>query len=178
MNQILPPSARIPLFYAKGNYFSYKGPGLSRVSHLLYPCPDTTSPLAGLGTHLTLNLAGEVRFGPDIEWIPASLDSEGEDEQDFWTKHLVPHEERLEGVLEAVQNYLPGVRAEGFSPDCEPFLPSPGNGADETDVGIRPKLSNRGEPTRDFVIEESRPGFISLLGIESPGTHTLTVYPG
>lgn len=125
-NQILPPSSRIPLFFARGSYFTYRGPGLSHVSHLLYPCPDLSGSLAGLGTHLTLNLADEIRFGPDVEWIKAPIDEQGEDESDFWGRELVPKEERLEGVFEAVRKYLPGVSKDGFETDCSSSIfPSP-----------------------------------------------------
>lgn len=124
-NQILPPSSRVPLYFAKGSYFTYRGPGLTNVSHLLYPCPDHTGgSLAGLGTHLTFNLAGEICFGPDVEWIQAPFcEVQGgvEDVSDFWERELVPRRERLEGVYEAVRRYLPGVEKDGFETDCSSF---------------------------------------------------------
>lgn len=135
-NQILSAPERRTLYFAKGTYFSCKsflaphaprltpapdrGPGISSVQHLLYPCPDPSS-LAGLGTHLTMNLANEIRFGPDIEWLKAPpLD--GEEEMDFWVRELGASEERMGAAVREVQKYLPGVRAEGFAPDCTSYL--------------------------------------------------------
>lgn len=65
-----------------------------------------------------MNLANEIRFGPDVEWLkaPEALD---ENDPDFWTAMLQPSEERLDQVLEAVQRYLPGVEKSGFSADCK-----------------------------------------------------------
>lgn len=93
-----------------------RGPGISSVKHLLYPCPDPSS-LAGLGTHLTMNLSNEIRFGPDIEWLEAPL-LDGEEEMDFWARELGASEERMGDAVAEVQKYLPGVRASGFAPDC------------------------------------------------------------
>lgn len=107
-----------------------------------------------------MNLSNEIRFGPDVEWLnPPTTDDptseeEGEDLPDFWTKHLSPSTESLQRAIESVQTFLPRVDPSGFSPDYS---------------GIRPKLSNKDETSRDFEIREIRPGFVSLLGIESPG---------
>lgn len=156
-NQINPNSKQ--LYYAKGSYYSCtsfpfsspsvcpaltlfslshlidRGPGTSSISHLLYPCPDPTS-LAGLGTHLTLSLSKEIRFGPDVEWLPAPLldveDGNGgmckEEEADFWMRHLAVEEgqdgERRKEFVRSVRDWLPGVSEDGFSPDCT-YLLSP-----------------------------------------------------
>ncbi|GAA5978133.1 hypothetical protein JCM5350_007407 [Sporobolomyces pararoseus] len=160
LNQILPEDQQMRLHFAKGSYFSYRGPGVSHVKHLLYPCPEENASLSGLGTHLTMNLSNEIRFGPDVEWLnPPTTDDptseeEGEDLPDFWTKHLSPSTESLQRAIESVQTFLPRVDPLGFSADYS---------------GIRPKLSNKDETSRDFEIGEIRPGFVSLLGIESPG---------
>ena len=77
LNSLLPIDQRIPMYYARGNYAAYKGSGTSRVSRLLYPSPFPNSASTGghahafqsLGTHLTLDLEGNVRFGPDLQWI-------------------------------------------------------------------------------------------------------------
>lgn len=127
VNQIRGQEARTPLYYAAGNYFTYRGPGTQHVTRLLYPSPDSSS-FAGLGTHLTLNLEGEVRFGPDLEWLEAPLqatsdEGEAEDEMDFWERHLSAKDTQMGAAIEAVQRYLPNVQASGFSPDCELFLP-------------------------------------------------------
>lgn len=96
--------------------------------HLLYPCPDPST-LAGLGTHLTFDLDGNIRFGPDVEWLETPIGDDGADQADFWERHLAVDDCRLGMAVEAVRKYLPGVEAEGFAPDCEYFLspaPSPG----------------------------------------------------
>ncbi|KIJ70456.1 hypothetical protein HYDPIDRAFT_23559 [Hydnomerulius pinastri MD-312] len=165
LNTLLPESARIPMYFGRGSYAAYSGPGISNVSHLLYPCPETgpnKHAFQSLGTHLTLDLQGKVRFGPDLEWIsPPSnaLDFDCDEENvDFWTKHLVPSDSRLEEMYRAVTHYLPGVTFEGFRPDY---------------VGIRPKLVISG--FQDFVVRKdyadgSDSGLmVSLMGIESPG---------
>ncbi|TFK73036.1 FAD dependent oxidoreductase [Pluteus cervinus] len=166
LNSILPPENRIPMYYARGSYASYHGPGTSQVSHLIYPCPHTgpnAHAFQSLGTHLTLDLNGKIRFGPDIEWLSAPSGSEGtqEDSSDFWTDHLVPDESRLKEMHRAVTEYLPGVQLEGLQPDY---------------VGMRPKLVPPSGGFQDFVfhsdyadsLNKSGP-IISLLGIESPG---------
>ncbi|GAA6028181.1 hypothetical protein JCM8097_006901 [Rhodosporidiobolus ruineniae] len=153
LNQILPEQERLQLHFAKGSYFSYRGPGVENVRHLLYPSPEENVSLSGLGTHLTLDLNGEVRFGPDVEWLdPPMVD--GEDIPDFWESKLAVTEERMGLAIEEVKKYLPGVKADGFAPDYS---------------GIRPKLSKKGETAVDFSITHPAPGFYSLQGIESPG---------
>jgi L-2-hydroxyglutarate oxidase LhgO len=160
VNSLLPEAKRIPLFYARGSYAKYSGPGITGVSHLIYPCPDTEGHgFQSLGTHLTLDFQGKVRFGPDLQWI-SPVDGEG---PDFWTRHLVPDDSRLEEMHRAASRYLPGVRLEGFQPDY---------------VGIRPKLVGPQGGFQDFVFRTDYPDadresqgrpLISLLGIESPG---------
>ncbi|GAA5895986.1 hypothetical protein JCM6882_005580 [Rhodosporidiobolus microsporus] len=153
LNQILPEDQRLRLWHCKGSYFSYRGPGVKNVRHLLYPCPEENVSLSGLGTHLTLNMDNEVRFGPDVEWLDPPMES-GEDVPDFWESKLAVSEERMELAINEVKKFLPGVKAEGFAPDYS---------------GIRPKLSKRGETSVDFSITHPAPGFVSLQGIESPG---------
>ncbi|KAK6346865.1 hypothetical protein TWF696_006970 [Orbilia brochopaga] len=139
-NMVLPPSRHVTPYYAKGNYFSYSASS-PRVSRLIYPCP--VEGLGGLGTHLTLDLAGRMRFGPDVEWVHGPDD-------------LVARDDRLEQAVEAVAIYLPGVKREALTADY---------------CGIRPKLKPKGGIFQDFVVrqEQGFPGFINLLGIESPG---------
>ena len=121
LNHIFPPTERTQLYYAAGNYFSYSGPGCSNVQRLLYPSPDSSA-YAGLGTHLTLNLAGEIRFGPDVDWLEAPMhrvDEIMEDEMDFWEHHLAAKDTRLAEAIKEVKKYLPNVDAAGFTPDCK-----------------------------------------------------------
>jgi len=168
LNSLLPETSRIPMYYARGSYASYHGPGISRISRLIYPCPKTGKTSYGfqsLGTHLTLDLQGRVRFGPDIEWISPLNHPQGETNVDFWEKHLVPDESRLTELHKAATDYLPAVLLQGMQPDY---------------VGIRPKLVGPQDGFKDFVIRtdylsdfgsgsERRGPMISLLGIESPG---------
>ena len=169
LNAILPETERMPMYYAKGSYASYSGPGIGKVSHLIYPCPETgqdAHAFHSLGTHLTLDLNGKIRFGPDIEWISPPSNDNSED-ADFWQKHLIPDESRLEEMHKAVTRYLPGVVLKGMQPDYS---------------GMRPKLVPPQGGFQDFILRtdystdrseasSSNEGgaMISLLGIESPG---------
>ncbi|KAM5348087.1 hypothetical protein ACJ41O_007911 [Fusarium nematophilum] len=140
-NMIVPPAEQKQLHYAKGNYFSYSA-SHPRISRLIYPAPEPGA--AGLGTHLTLDLAGRVRFGPDVEWV---------DRPD----ELAVNAARLSQAVVEIQKYLPGVDAKDLVADY---------------AGIRPKLAGRGaQGFLDFVIrkEEGYEGWVNLLGIESPG---------
>jgi L-2-hydroxyglutarate oxidase LhgO len=124
--------------YAKGNYFNLIG--RAPFSRLIYPAPHTH----GLGVHLTLDLAGQARFGPDVEWVDAI-------EYDVDPK-------RANGFDAAIRRYWPGL------PDNALF---PGYS------GIRPKISGPNDPAPDFRIDgpeiHSVKGLVNLFGIESPG---------
>lgn len=144
-NMILPPSRHQTAYYAKGNYFSYS-PSIPHTRHLIYPAPEPGH--GGLGTHLTLDLAGRIRFGPDVEWVDSPTD-------------LAVNVTRLPEVLKEIKKYLPDVQEDAVVPDY---------------AGIRPKLGRQGAVASgkgflDFVIrkEEGVHGFVNLLGIESPG---------
>jgi 2-hydroxyglutarate dehydrogenase len=144
-NMILPPSRHQTAYYAKGNYFSYS-PSVPHTRHLIYPAPELG--LGGLGTHLTLDLAGRIRFGPDVEWVDSPTD-------------LAVNAARLPEALKEIKKYLPDVQEGAVVPDY---------------AGIRPKLGKQGAVASgkgfvDFVIrrEEGVHGFVNLLGIESPG---------
>lgn len=146
-NSILPPSRHFTPYYAKGSYYSYTA-RKPRPKTLVYPAP--TSGAAGLGTHLTMDMTGAIRFGPDVEWVDDPRD-------------LSVNESRLPAALDEIATYLPGIQREKVQLDYS---------------GIRPKLGKRGAVWRgngegflDFVIrrEEGYEGFVNLLGIESPG---------
>lgn len=133
------PSARIPpLVLAKGNYFSYADrPAFSR---LIYPTPVD----GGLGVHVTLDLAGRMRFGPDVEWI----ETENYD--------------------------VDPARAASFYARIRTYWPALADGTLVADyAGIRPKLTGPGQPPVDFMIEgpadHGMAGLVNLFGIESPG---------
>ena len=124
--------------FAKGNYFVYRGKHPFR--HLVYPVPEP----GGLGVHVTLDLQGQARFGPDVQWIDApdySVD-----------------ESRKDRFFNAIQTYWPDVNSDRLVPGY---------------VGVRPKLIRPGDPPGDFMIQgpdlHGIPGLVNLYGIESPG---------
>lgn len=128
--------------FVKGSYFRVHRRGL--VSHLVYPVPPRG--LAGLGVHVTLELDGGIRLGPDVEPLAGrALDYRVD-------------EARRGAFFAAASAYLRDLREDDLAPD---------------QAGIRPKLTLPGEPARDFVIAEESarglPGWVNLLGIESPG---------
>jgi L-2-hydroxyglutarate oxidase LhgO len=131
----------VSIYYAKGSYFSLGGRTPFR--RLVYPAPEP----GGLGVHLTLDMAGQARFGPDVEWVASpEFDVSPERSQRFYA---------------AVRSYWPALPNGALVPAY---------------AGIRPKLTPPGAPPVDFLIrgggERSRPGahpLIDLLGMESPG---------
>jgi L-2-hydroxyglutarate oxidase LhgO len=133
------PQERVPpLILAKGNYFGCLGkPAFSR---LIYPAPVD----GGLGTHVTLDLNGRMRFGPDVEWI------------DREAYEVDP--QRAESFYASIRRYWPGLPEGALVPDY---------------AGIRPKLTGPGEKAADFMIdgpaEHGIAGLVQLFGIESPG---------
>jgi L-2-hydroxyglutarate oxidase LhgO len=133
------PADRIPpLYYAKGNYFSLSG--RSPFSRLIYPMPEA----AGLGVHLTLDLAGQARFGPDVEWIDQP--------------HYDVDARRGDAFYAAIRTYWPKLRDGALQPAY---------------AGVRPKIQAPGTPALDFRIDgpevHGLPGQVHLYGIESPG---------
>lgn len=147
-NRILPPSRHLTPYYAKGSYYSYSAP-TPRPQTLLYPAP--TPGAAGLGTHLTLDLTGAIRFGPDVEWVDSPHD-------------LSVAEARLPAVLDAIAEYLPGINREKVQPDYAGIRPKLGKGAAAV-------ARTKGNGFQDFIVrkEDGFEGFVNLLGIESPG---------
>jgi L-2-hydroxyglutarate oxidase LhgO len=133
------PAAALPWAYlCKGSYFTLGRRAPFR--HLVYPAPEQ----AGLGIHLTLDLAGQPRFGPDVEWV---------DREDYRVDPA-----RAPAFAAAVARYWPEVPADALQPGY---------------AGIRPKLVGPGEPPADFLVQGPRehgiPGLVNLFGIESPG---------
>lgn len=133
------------MYYAKGNYFSYSA-ALPKPKRLIYPAPEPGH--GGLGTHLTLDLSGRVRFGPDVEWVESPDD-------------MTASASRLHEAVEEIRKYLPGIRVDALAPDY---------------AGIRPKLARTGAVASgkgflDFVVKrlEGAEGWIDCMGIESPG---------
>ncbi|MEI4484601.1 NAD(P)/FAD-dependent oxidoreductase [Frigidibacter sp. MR17.14] len=133
------PSAEVPrMHYARGSYFTTSA--RHSFSRLIYPVPEP----GGLGVHLTLDLGGGARFGPDVEWI------------------------------EGVDYTLSEARAGHFEAEISRYWPGlPRGSLSVSYCGVRPKLSGPGAPAADFVIrgpaEHGVPGLVNLFGIESPG---------
>ena len=127
-----------PAFMAKGSYYSLQGRAPFR--RLVYPVPEP----GGLGVHLTLDLGGQARFGPDVEWVTA---------EDY---DVDPR--RADGFYAAIRRYWPGL---------------PDGALTAGYAGIRPKITGPGEPAADFRIDgpasHGRGGLVQLFGIESPG---------
>lgn len=130
------------LKYCKGVYFRVRSSKAKMVSRLIYPVP--TENHTGLGVHATLDLAGQMRLGPDAEYVS---------EIDYTVEAS-----KQKNFHEGVAGFLPFIEFDDLSPDT---------------AGVRPKLQGPGEPVKDFVIkneaEEDLPGLINLVGIESPG---------
>lgn len=133
------PEAKVPqAYYAKGNYFTLAG--RSPFSRLIYPVPVP----GGLGTHLTIDLGDQARFGPDVEWVD-SID-------------YAVDPKRGDSFYAAIRRYWPDLPDGALSPGYS---------------GIRPKIVPPGAPAQDFVVQgpgvHGVPGLVNMFGIESPG---------
>jgi L-2-hydroxyglutarate oxidase LhgO len=133
------PRSHIPeAWYAKGTYFEVTG--RTPFKRLIYPVPEP----GGLGIHLTLDLAGKARFGPDVEWV---------DQIDY---HVDP--QRAAKFYPAIRQYWPELADGQLQPGY---------------AGVRPKISGPGQPAADFCVSgpalHGVPGVVNLFGIESPG---------
>ena len=126
-------------YYAKGHYFSLAG--RAPFERLVYPVPEA----AGLGVHLTLDLGGQARFGPDVEWVDSPTD-------------LAVDPRRSEAFYAEIRRYWPALQDGALQPAY---------------AGIRPKIAPPGAPAADFVVQgpvqHGVPGLVHLFGIESPG---------
>jgi L-2-hydroxyglutarate oxidase LhgO len=136
----LAPETIPPRHLAKGSYFTMSGaPPFSR---LIYPAPEEK--FASLGLHATVDLAGQVRFGPDIQWV---------ERIDY---HVDPSRAAL--FYDTIRRYYPGLKDGALQPGY---------------AGVRPKLQAPGQPPQDFMIQgpaaHGVPGLVNLYGIESPG---------
>jgi len=133
-------AAHVPqAYYAKGSYFTLSGK--APFSRLIYPVPEA----AGLGVHLTLDLGGQAKFGPDVQWVDSPDD-------------LLVDPARGDAFYAEVRKYWPALRDGALAPGY---------------AGIRPKIHGAGVPAADFVIQgpavHGVPGLVNLFGIESPG---------
>lgn len=130
-------------YFAKGNYFSLSGK--SPFTHLIYPIPEP----GGLGVHLTLDMGGQAKFGPDVEWLEIDL----EEQIDYTV-----NPKRGESFYEAVRRYWPGLKDNSLQPDYS---------------GVRAKIVPPNAPAGDFCFngpqDHGLQGLYNLYGFESPG---------
>jgi L-2-hydroxyglutarate oxidase LhgO len=130
-------------YFAKGNYFSLSGK--SPFSRLIYPIPEP----GGLGVHLTLDMGGQAKFGPDVEW----LDIDIEERIDYTV-----NPKRAEGFYAAIRRYWPGLQDSSLQPDYS---------------GVRAKIVPPNTPAGDFLFDgygnHGLHGLHNLYGFESPG---------
>ena len=130
-------------YFAKGNYFSLSGK--SPFKHLIYPIPEP----GGLGVHLTLDMGGQAKFGPDVEW----LEIDEENQIDYTV-----NPKRGDGFYAAVRKYWPGLKDNALQPDYS---------------GVRAKIVPPNTPAGDFCFntpnEHGLEGLFNLYGFESPG---------
>ena len=134
----IPPETIPCAYFCKGSYYSLAA--RAPFQRLIYPVPEA----AGLGVHLTLDLGGQARFGPDVQWV-------GQEEYDVDIR-------RADGFYAAIRRYWPGLPDGALTPGY---------------AGIRPKISGPDEPAADFVVsgpaQHGLGGLVNLFGIESPG---------
>lgn len=147
----LPVSMVPPAHFCKGHYFSLQG--RSPFARLVYPVHTS----AGLGTHLTLDLAGQARFGPDVEWLSAQAAADAVVPDDLGVDYRVDNS-RAEVFERDIRRYWPGLPAGALLPAYS---------------GIRPKTVGPGVPAADFCIsgpaQHGVASWVGLYGIESPG---------
>jgi L-2-hydroxyglutarate oxidase LhgO len=130
--------------FCKGEYFRLNPPKNRLIKRLVYPVPVQN--LEGIGIHVTIDMAGGVKLGPDVTYLDTNI-------YDYTVSA-----EKHEAFYNSAKKFLPFLEFGDISPEM---------------AGIRPKIQKKGEPVRDFYIREEsergNPGFINLIGIESPG---------
>jgi L-2-hydroxyglutarate oxidase LhgO len=135
---------RLTISFCKGEYFQVKPPKNRLISRLVYPVPHTN--MEGIGIHVTVDMGGGVKLGPDVTYL----------ESNVYDYHVDPSKQ--EAFWRSAKKFLPFLEYNDIIPEM---------------AGIRPKTQKKGEPIRDFyIMEESargNPGFINLIGMESPG---------
>ncbi|XP_043692529.1 L-2-hydroxyglutarate dehydrogenase, mitochondrial [Telopea speciosissima] len=137
-------------YYARGCYFTLSNTRVSPFKHLIYPIPED----GGFGVHVTLDMDGHVKFGPDVEWINGVDD--------------------ISSFLNKFDYSVSADRAQSFYPKIRRYYPNLKDGSLEPGyAGIRPKLTGPRQSPADFVVQgediHGLPGLVNLFGIESPG---------
>ena len=134
----------LKITFCKGNYFRVNPPKNKLVNRLVYPVPNPN--MEGIGIHVTIDMGRGVKLGPDVEWMNENL-------YDYSV-----NKSQHKAFFDSAKKFLPFLEFEDIAPEM---------------AGIRPKTQKPGEPIRDFYIHEESdkgfPGFINLIGIESPG---------
>lgn len=134
----------LKITFCKGNYFRINSPKNKLVNRLVYPVPNPN--MEGIGTHVTIDLGGGVKLGPDVEWMSENI------------YNYSVNKTQQKAFFESAKKFLPFLELDDLSPDM---------------AGIRPKIQKPGEAIKDFYIQEESekgyPGFVNLIGIESPG---------
>jgi L-2-hydroxyglutarate oxidase LhgO len=134
----------LKILFCKGEYFRINPPKNRLIKRLVYPVPHQN--MEGIGIHVTIDMGGGVKLGPDVKYL----------ESNIYDYKLT--ESKKEAFYKSAKKFLPFLELEDITPEM---------------AGIRPKLQKPGEPLRDFYIKEETkrgyPGFINLIGMESPG---------
>ena len=141
----------LKILFCKGEYFRLNPPKNRLIRRLVYPVPVHN--LEGIGIHVTIDMGGGVKLGPDVTYLESN-------NYDYTVTAS-----KQESFFKSVRRFLPFLEYNDLSPEM---------------AGIRPKIQKPGEPVRDFYIKEEtdrgNPGFINLIGIESPGlTSSLSI---
>ena len=135
---------KLKILFCKGEYFRVNPPKNRLVSRLIYPVPHQN--MEGIGIHVTIDMGGGVKLGPDVKYLDSNV---------YDYKVTASKQEEF---YRSAKKFLPFLKFDDIAPEM---------------AGIRPKIQRPGEPQRDFYIMEERrrgfPGFINLIGMESPG---------
>jgi L-2-hydroxyglutarate oxidase LhgO len=138
------PDNNLKILFCKGEYFRLKPPKNKLIKRLIYPVPLHN--LEGIGIHVTIDIGGGVKLGPDVTYLDSNV----------YDYSVDPYKQ--EAFFSSARKFLPFLELDDISPEM---------------AGIRPKIQKPGDPVRDFyIMEESKrgcPGFINLIGMESPG---------
>jgi len=135
---------KLKIHFCKGEYFRINPPKNRLISRLIYPVPHNN--MEGIGIHVTIDMGGGVKLGPDVKYLDSNT----------YDYKVTPSKQ--DAFWRSAYKFLPFLKPDDISPDM---------------AGIRPKIQRAGEPVRDFYIMEETdrgyPGFINLIGMESPG---------